>query len=206
MNGSLRARGSLAVLTLGSLVLLAACDGGTGPADPDVTADEAEAIAGYMFDLDALAVGVVNLASTTGKRTFSKTTACPAGGSVSVSASSESSTNQETKVVSNTWSTTQTHAACTISKTRADKTWTAVMDGGVPTSGTSSYKLPETKGAQRPLLSWASTPTGSIPTKIGDKSQTCVMDVQQAWDPVKQVFTITGTMCGRSVDTTKGGR
>lgn len=205
MNGSLRARGFLAALTLGSLAFLAGCEDGVGPAaDPDLTSDEADAIAGFMFDLDALAVGMANLTASTGTKSFSRTAPCPAGGSVSASGSSESSTNQETKVVSTKWTNTQTHAACTISKTRGDKTWAAVMDGSVTTSGASSYKLPETKGAARTLLSWASTTKGSITTKIGDKSSTCVMDVQQTWDPAKQVFTITGTMCGRAVDTTKG--
>lgn len=194
----------LASLTLVALLALTGCEGGTGPADEDLTSDDAAAIAGFMFDLDALAVGAANLAATTGTRSFTRTAPCPAGGSVSASGSSESSTNPETKVVSTKWTHTQTHSACAISKTRGDQTWTAVMDGKVTTSGNSSYKLPETKGAPRTLLSWSSATTGSITTKIGDKTSTCVMDVKQAWDPVKQAFTLTGTVCGKAVDTTKG--
>lgn len=203
MIGSFRARGLFAVLTV-SLATLAGCDDGTGPADPDLTSDEADAIAGYMFDLDALAVGMMDLAAAAGKRDFSKTAACPAGGSVSLSGSGQSSTDQETRVVTNTWSTTQTHSACAISKTRGDNTWTAVVDGSVTSSGTSTYKLPESKGGQRTLLSWTSSTVGSTTTKVGDKSSTCVVDVKQSWDPVKQVFTLSGTMCGRQVDATKG--
>jgi len=194
---------TLASLALIASLTLAGCDGGTGPADPDLTPEDADAMAAFMFDVDALALSTLSLASSTGTKTFTRTAPCPAGGSVSASGSSESSTNQETRVVSTKWSNTQTHSACAISKTRGDQKWTAVMDGSVTTAGSSSYKLPEAKGGQRTLLSWASATTGSITTKIGDKSSTCVMDVKQTWDPVKQAFTIKGTVCGREVDTTR---
>jgi len=194
---------ALASLTFAALVTLAGCDDGTGPADADLTADDADAIAAFMLDMDALAVGLANLASSTGTRSFSRTAPCPAGGSVSVSGSGESSTNLETRVVSTKWTHTHTHAACAISKTRKDRTWTAVVDGSVTASGTSSYQLPEARGAQRALLSWASTTVGSTTTKVGDKTRTCAVDLKQTWDPEKKVFTISGTLCGRQVDTTR---
>lgn len=204
MNGSLRTRGFFAALTLGSLAFLAGCEDGVGPADPDLSPDDADAIAAFILNVDALAVAAADLASSTGTRSFTRTAPCPAGGSVSASGSSESSTNQETRVVSTKWSNTQTHTACAISKTRGDKTWTAVMDGSLSTSGASSYKLPETRGGQRTLLTWASATVGSITTKVGDRSNTCATDIQQTWDPAKQLFTIKGTVCGRQVDTTRG--
>ncbi len=195
---------TLASLALIASFTLAGCEDGVGPADPDLTPEDADAMAAFILDIDALAVAAANLASSTGTRSFTRTAPCPAGGSVSASGTSETSTNQDTKVVSVKWSNTQTHSACAISKTRGDKTWTAVMDGSLSTSGASSYKLPETRGGQRTLLTWTSATVGSITTKVGDRTNTCATDIQQTWDPAKQLFTIKGTVCGRQVDTTKG--
>ena len=202
MDGTLRSRGFLALFTI-SLFALAGCDGGTAPDDQDLTSDDADAIASFMFDVDAFSVAMADLASAAGTRSFTRTAPCPAGGSINVSGSGESSTNLETRVVSTKWTHTNTHAACAITRTRGDRTWTAVVDGSVTGSGTSSYQLPETRGGQRTLLSWASTTVGSTTTKVGDRTNTCAVDMKQAWDPVKQVFIITGTMCGRQVDTTR---
>ncbi len=203
MDGTLRFRGFLALFTI-SLFALAGCDGGTAPDGQDLTSDDADAIASFMFDMDALSVAMANVASATGTRSFTRTAPCPAGGSINASGSGESSTNLETRVVSTKWTHTNTHAACAITRTRGDRTWTAVLDGSVTASGTSSYQLPETRGGQRALLSWASATVGSTNTKVGDRSRTCAVDMKQTWDPVKQLFTISGTMCGRQVDTTRG--
>jgi hypothetical protein len=195
---------SAAALTMVSVLALAGCDGGTGPDEASLTSEDADAIAGFMFSVDALAVGIADLASSTGTRSFTRTAPCPAGGSVSVSGSGESSTNQDTHVVSTKWSNTQAHAACAISKTRGDKTMTAVMDGSVTTSGTSSFKLPESRGAERTLLTWSSTTVGSTTTKVGDRSNTCAVDVKQTYDAGTKIFTLTGVVCGRQVNTTRG--
>ncbi|MHB1192059.1 MAG: hypothetical protein ACYC6F_03355 [Longimicrobiales bacterium] len=203
MNGTIRLRGLFAFVTAGSMMVFTGCDAGTGPGDPELASEDADAIASFMFDVDALSVAMANLASATGTRSFTRTAPCPAGGSINVSGSGESSTNQETRVVSTKWTNNHTHAACAITKTRGDRTWTAVVDGSATASGTSSYQLPETRGGQRTLLSWASATVGSTTTKVGDRTSTCAVDIKQTWDPVKQVFTIKGTMCGRQVDTTR---
>jgi hypothetical protein len=193
-----------AVFTLVAALALAGCDAGTGPQDVDLTSEDADAIAAFVSDVDFLSLGIMTLTATSGTRSLSRTAPCPAGGSVSVSGSSESATNEQTRVVSTKWSTTQTHAACAISHTRGDKTVTAVVDGGVTTSGTSSYKLPESRGGQRTLLSWAGATVGSTTTKVGDRTSTCAVDVKQSWDAGKQTFTISGVMCGRQVNLTRG--
>ena len=204
MNGVTRSRGLFAFVTAGSLMVFTGCDAGTGPGEPELASEDVDAIASFMFDADALSVAMANLASAAGTRSFTRTAPCPAGGSISVSGSGESSTNRETRVVATKWTNTHTHAACAITRTRGDKTATAVVDGSVTASGTSSYQLPETRGGQRTLLSWASATVGSTTTKVGDRTATCAVDVKQTWDPVKQLFTIKGTMCGRQVDTTRG--
>ncbi|MDP2958970.1 MAG: hypothetical protein Q8N53_21275 [Longimicrobiales bacterium] len=198
-------RGLLTVLTLGAALGLGGCDGALGPDDRDpVTPEDADAIAGFVSDMDFLSLGIMTLTAASGGRSISRTAPCPAGGSVSVSGSSESSTNEQTKVVSRKWATTQTHAACAITHTRGDKTATAVVDGSVTTSGTSSYQLPASRGGLPTLLSWASATAGSTTTKVGDRTRTCAVDVKQTYDPVAKTFTISGVMCGRQVNITRG--
>ncbi len=204
MSGTTRFRGVLALVVAGSLATLSGCEGTLDPGEPELTSDDAAAIAGFLSDVDLLSVGLATLSATTGTRTLSRTAPCPAGGSVSVSGSSESTKNDETRVVSTRWTTTKASVACAISHTRGDKTATAVVDGSVTTSGTSSYQLPETRDGQRTLLSWTSATVGSTTTKVGDMTATCAVDIKQTWDPVKQLFTIKGTMCGRQVDVTRG--
>jgi hypothetical protein len=197
-------RRTLALFTIGAVSALTGCDGGTGPAGPDLTVEDADAIAGFVSDVDFLTLGIMTLTTSAGTRSLSRTAPCPTGGSVSVSGSSESSTNDQTKVVSTKWSTTQTHAACAISRTRGDQTMTSVVNGSVTTSGSSSLKLPESRGALPTLLTWASATVGSTTTKVGDKTNTCVVDVKQTYDPVAKTFTISGVMCGRQVNVTRG--
>jgi len=97
---------TLASVALIAVSALTGCDTSTVPADPELTSADANAIAAFMVDMDALALAAANLASSTGTRSFTRTAPCPAGGSVSASGSSESSTNEETKVVSVKWSNT----------------------------------------------------------------------------------------------------
>lgn len=198
-------RRTLAMLTLGAVSTLAGCESGTAPDDRDpVTPEDAEAIASFVSDMDFLSLGIMTMTAASGGRSINRTAPCPAGGSVSVSGSSESSTNEQTKVVATKWTTTQTHAACAITHTRGDKTATAVVDGSVTTSGSSSYQLPASRGGLRTLLSWAGTTVGSTTTKVGDRTSTCTVDVKQTYDPVAKTFTISGVMCGRQVNITRG--
>ncbi len=194
----------VAVVVLGGGVALAGCDGATGPDERDATTpEEANAMASFLSDVDVFSVGMATLDVSSGTRSFNRTAPCPAGGTVSVSGSNQSSLDATTKVVSTTWTTTQTHAACAITHTRADKQVTAVMDGSVTASGSSSYQLPAKKGDPRTLLSWASTRVGSTRTTVGDKVRTCEMNVSESYDPATKSFRIKGIVCGRQVDITR---
>ena len=204
MARTMRFRGVLALIIAGSLATLSGCEGTLDPGEVELTSDDAAAIAGFLSDVDLLSVGLATLSATSGTRTLSRTASCPAGGSVSVSGSSESTRNDETRVVSTKWTTTKTSVACAISHTRGDKTATAVVDGSVTTSGTSAFQLPATRDGQRTLLSWASATAGSTTTKVGDRSSTCAVDVKETYDPATKTFTVVGVMCGRQVNVTRG--
>ena len=205
MKNTLRFGGMPAAFVLAATLALGGCDAGTGPDERDLlTSEDADALAAFLSDVEILAVGVEALASSTGTRSFTRTASCPAGGSVSVSGSSESTRDDESHVVSTKWSTTQTHAACAIARTREETTVTAVIDGTVTTSGTSSWKLPEKRGDSRTLFSWTATKVGSTTTTVGDRKNTCEVNITQTWDPATQTFTVSGTMCGRQVNVTRG--
>ena len=193
-----------------SLTLLAAasfltgCEGTVDPkAGDDLSPEGAEAIASFLADVDAMTVGVNALAASSGGRTFTWSRACPAGGSVSVAGGSESTLDEDTRVVSTRWSTTQTHAACAIIHTRGDQSLTAVVNGSVTSTGTSSYQLPEKRGDGRALLTWAGKRAGSTTTTVGDRSNTCVVDVTETYDPATRTFTVVGSVCGRDVSGTR---
>jgi hypothetical protein len=205
MRSALGFGGLLSVVVLGGGLALAGCDGATGPDDRDLTSpEEAEAMASFLSGVDVLSVGMATLDVSSGTRTFNRTAPCPAGGTVAVSGSNESSLDTATRVVSTRWTTTQTHTACAITHTRGDQKVTAVMDGSVTAAGSSSYQLPEKKGEMRTLLSWASTRVGSTKTTVGDKVRSCEMNVSESYDPATRSFTIKGTVCGRQVDITRG--
>lgn len=191
----------LAVAAMGAIGALAACEGTTAPEDADLLTDEdAGALADFLSGVDHLAAA---LAGSTGTRSFNKSVACPAGGTTSIASSSESSTDDATRIVSTRWTTTKTQAACAVTHTRDGKSVTAVMDGAVTTAGTSSYQLPAKRGEARTLLTWASATTGSTTTKVGDRTNTCAVDLKESYDPATKVFTVTGTMCGREVNLTR---
>lgn len=204
MKKTIPTGGMPAVLTLCVTLALGGCDAGTGPDDGDLlSSEDVDALAGFMSDVDVLAVGAM-ATTATGTRTYSRTAPCPAGGSVSASGSSESTRDDATRVVSTKWTHTQTQAACALTRTRGDKTLTAVIDGSVTANGSSSWRLPESRGGLPTLLSWNATKVGSTTTTVGDRKSTCDVNVTETYDSAKQTFTITGVMCGRQVSITRG--
>lgn len=204
MTHTTPSRFTLSLALLAAVSLLTACEGALEPNEADdLSPESAAAISSLLSDVDALSVGLNALAAASGGRTFTRSKACPAGGTVTVSGGSESTLDEDTKVVSTRWSTTQTHAACAVTHTRGDKSVTAVVDGSVTSAGTASYQLPAKRGDGRTLLSWAGRRSGSTTTKVGDVSRTCVIDVTETYDPATKTFTVTGTICGRDVSGTR---
>jgi hypothetical protein len=194
----------LGVAALAGSVTLAACDGSTGPEDDDLSAASAADLATFVVGLDASGGTAYGMAMDprTGSQTFTRSATCPAGGTHSMSGSSTSSFDATTRVLSTTWTHTQTHDDCAVIHRRGDQQIKAVIDGTVAVNGSASYQLPETAGQGRTILSYSSKRVGSTTTTVGDRTRTCEIDVAQTYDPGAGTFTITGTMCGRQVNTT----
>lgn len=189
---------------LGAVLSITACEGALEPDQAEALSPEsADAISSLLADVDAAFTGLSALAAASGGRTFSLSKACPAGGTASVSGGSESTLDRDTRVVSTSWSATQTHAACAVTHTRGDKSVTVVLDGSVTSSGASTYQLPEKTGDGRTLLSWSAKRAGTTTTTVGERSRTCDVDVTDTYDAATKTFTLTGTVCGREVSRTR---
>lgn len=185
---------------LASALLLGACQDAAGPGDKgSLNREEALAVASLVSDMGVAAVGLAVADPASGTRTFNRTIPCPAGGSMTFTASHDFSVNEATKVLTTQWTATHSHAACASERERGGKTFTVVVDGSVTNAGTASYQLPANRGEPRVLLSWSSTRTGSTTTTVGDRSRTCEVNLTESFDPATKTFTITGTVCGREV-------
>jgi hypothetical protein len=193
------------VAVLAACLTLAACDDSTGPQDEELGAASAEDLATFVVGLDASGgaeYGMTSDPRRTGTHTFTRSGPCPAGGTHTMSGSSTSTFDAATRVLSTTWSHTQTHDDCAVTHKRGDQEITAVIDGSVTVDGSASYEIPETRGAHRKILSYTSRRTGSTTTTIGDRTRTCAIDLTQTYDPATGQFTVKGTMCGREVNVT----
>jgi hypothetical protein len=181
------------------------CDGSTGPDSDDLGAANIEDLATFVAGLDATGGAAYGMTSDarTGSHNFNRSAPCPAGGTFSMTGSASSSVDPATRVLSTTWSHTQTHDDCAVTHHRRDgREVTSVLDGTVSVNGTASYQLPQTRGEEREILSYSSRRVGSTTTTVGDRTRTCEIDITQTYDPATGKFTVSGVMCGREVNVT----
>ena len=183
-------------------LILAACDGGTGPVDESQDAAGAEAIATFLVDFNPMGVGIRG-SSTPGTYTYTRTSACPAGGSQTATGSTTSTLNATTNVLSATWTTTQTHDKCAFSHTRGGATVKTVIDGKVTVTGASTTQLSVGRTAPARLLTHASTTKGSTTTTVGETARVCAMDFTETYNPAANTYTIKGVVCGQQVTITR---
>ncbi len=187
---------------LAGVLLLAGCDSATVP-DETVTPLEADDIAAFLSDAEDLAGVAMALEGVQVTRSFTRTTDCPAGGSVSVSGTGESDRDRDTRIVSRTWSVSQVHDNCTMIRVRRGEEVRATIDGRVEVTGSSTIELPEDRGGERTLLAFTSRRTGSTTVTMGDRTRTCQVDVTRTYDADAGVFRVEGIVCGRGVGQTR---
>jgi hypothetical protein len=183
---------------------LAGCSEAVAPEDGLTTA-EAELVATWITDVDATGGDEYGLSSDvrTGSYQFTRSASCPAGGTHGVSGSGTKTLDEDTRVLSTTWTTTQTHDQCGVLHARGDRQVTLVIDGVVVATGSASYQLPAEGGLPRQILTFTNGRVGSTTTTAGDRSRTCEIEVTESYDPTTNTFTITGTICGREVHVTR---
>lgn len=129
--------------------------------------------------------------------TFSRTHACPKGGSVTVAGTTTGEGDRATRTLTTETNATKTQAACAFQARNGTVITTtgnpnlAIKDSRKIVNGQPSG--PQTT-TQKGAFNW-STSTG--------KSGSCTVDITSTLDPAAKTRTVKGTMCGRTVDVTK---
>jgi hypothetical protein len=193
-------------LALVAGALLTACDNSTGP-EGGLELAAAESMALFLSDVDGTGSFLMVPDGLVGPHTLDRSRACPAGGSHTVTGSRNRSVDEETRIVSTSWTTVQTHDTCTFTRRHRGEDVTVVIDGSVTAEGSATHQLPTAPGdGGRQVLSYQNSRTGSTTTTIGDRTRTCVIDVTESYDADTDTFTVVGTICGREVNVTREHR
>jgi hypothetical protein len=194
-----------------ALVTLAACGGDpSGSVGATLSADEVQALgvgmAGATGDAlgEAFTGGVsfnvavaegASLDAVSGSQQFSRTRACPLGGTITVSGTREGTYDPATK--SGTWTETGTRqeAAC-VHALRRDRTVT--VNGAPNVAITSSHT--RANGVPGP---WTHTEKGAFDWTTSDgRSGHCTVDVTATFTPSAGTLHAQGTLCNRTFDRT----
>lgn len=139
----------------------------------------------------------LRLAVTPVNRTFTNTRNCPVSGTVTVSGTSTGTSDPVARNLSVSNTSTKTDAACAFNTKNGVLTITG--NPNVKMTGTTNIVAGKPTGLQ------TQTHKGSYTWSRGGKTGTCDVDVASSFDPTTGTFTVTGTMCGHTVNTTRTG-
>lgn len=134
-------------------------------------------------------------AVTAVNRTFTNTRSCPAGGSVTISGSTVGTSDPVAHNLSVVTTATKTDAACAFNSER----------GLLTVNGNPNVKLTSTVNvvAGKPVGPQTQTHKGSFTWTRGTTSGTCDVDVTSVFNPTAGTFSVTGTMCGRTINVSR---
>ncbi|HET6762084.1 MAG TPA: hypothetical protein VFH27_00395 [Longimicrobiaceae bacterium] len=202
-------RSTLLAGAAAGLLSLAACSDAVGPASSALSADEAQALGLSMAGLTTDALGdaftgpgsadrIANGPSAdviTTNESFSRTRACPAGGTVTVSGTRQGT--YDTTAKTGSWSETATRVDAACAHTvRAGVTVT--VTGAPNVALTSSHS--RTAGVAGV---WTHTEKGAFDWTRGEgKSGHCTVDVTSTFNPATHTLHVSGTICNRTFDRT----
>jgi hypothetical protein len=192
-------RKDLAILGTLAVIVLSGCDNDV-VAPAEASPEAAEALALFLADSDATFAWSEGALADRATGQVSRTVDCPAGGTRSLAASSQSGFDPATGVHSRAWSNTESHDECTIIGFRAGRRFTMTIDGEVTGQGRATFRLPDERGGPRTLLTHVSRRTGTTTTTIDGRSRTCVIDIMRTYEPETGRFIVRGTACGRPLD------
>jgi len=193
---------------------IAACDSATAPNDAINQADVNQ----LANDVDAISITTLgdagaspffpgfslnasdapfSAAVTAVNRTFTNTHSCPAGGSVTISGSTVGTSDPVAHNLAAVTTATKTDAACAFNSRL----------GVLTITGNPNVKLTNTVNvvAGKPVGPQTQTHKGSFNWTRGTKSGTCDVDVTSVFNPTAGTFTVTGTMCGRTINVSRTG-
>jgi hypothetical protein len=206
---------SLGLACAATVFGLLACDSGTAP-DAGITQADVNQLANDVDALSVVALGdagasafspsfnvitsapsgaPISAAVVPVNRTFTNTHPCPAGGTVTISGSSVGTSDPVAHNLSVTTTATKTDAACAFN----------ARNGVLTLTGNPNVALVTTVNivAGKPVGPQTQSHKGSVSWARGTKSGTCNVDVTSTFDPTAATFTVTGTMCGRTVNVSR---
>jgi hypothetical protein len=202
-------RSTLLAGAAAGLLSLAACSDATGPASATLSADEAQALGVSMAGVtsDALGEAFVGPGSANlvagdaradvvqSSETFSRSRACPSGGTVTVSGTRQGTFDTSAKT--GTWSETATRVDAACAHTVRSGVVITVT-GGPNVALTSSHS--RTAGVAGV---WTHTEKGAFDWTRGEgRSGHCTVDVTSTFDPATHTLHVAGTICNRTFDRT----
>lgn len=201
-----------------TLAFLAACDSSTAPST-GIDAPDANQLANDVDDLTMTALGTAGVSAlapsfsvspsdatdqlaplasvSTINRTFTNTRACPAGGTMTITGSVTGTSDPVAKNLSITTTATKTDTNCAFNT----KHGVATLNGNPNVTITGTVNIV----AGKPVGPQTLSHKGSYTWARNGNSGTCNVDVTSVFDPTAGTFTVTGTMCGRTVNTTRSG-
>lgn len=202
----------LTVASAATAFALLACGTSTAPdagitqADVNQLANDVDALsiitlgdAGASPFAPSFSVSISDLspraAVTAVNRSFTKTHACPAGGSVTVTGSTTGTSDPVAHDLSVTTTATRTDAACAFN----------TQKGLLTITGNPNVTLTNTVNivAGKPVGPQTQTHKGSVTWTRGDKSGTCNIDVTSVFNPTAGTFSVTGTLCSRTLNVSR---
>jgi hypothetical protein len=130
-------------------------------------------------------------------RTFTNTHACPGGGTVTISGTTIGTSDPVAHNLAVNTVATKTDAACAFNSRR----------GLLTITGNPNVKLTSTiaVAAAKPVGPQTQTQKGSFTWTRGTRSGTCDVDIASVFNPTAGTFTVTGTMCGRTINVSRTG-
>jgi hypothetical protein len=204
----------LSLLCASAVFGIAACNSATAPddainqADVNQLANDVDAIsmltlgdAGASPFFPGFSVNAsdapFSAAVTLVNRTFTNTHTCPAGGTVTISGTTIGTSDPVAHNLAVNTVATKTDASCAFNSRR----------GLLTITGNPNVKLTSTIAvvAGKPVGPQTQTHKGSFTWIRGTKSGTCDVDVTSVFNPTAGTFTVTGTMCGRTLNVSRTG-
>ena len=205
----MRTQPDLALLLCATLLPLAACDrAATTPSDAEISAAEANALAIGFDGLGLVVLGGLdlfggidfNVSSSSASESrpidvqFTRTHACPEGGSVAVAGHVRGTVDRAARSTSIRIDATKTQQDCAWETRRGV---TVAVSGNPNIAVAASYKLEN----GRPSGLQTVTQKGAFTwTRGTGESGSCAVDLNSTLDPENGTYTLSGTLCDRKVD------
>ncbi len=190
---------------LAAATLLAGCDQAFGPGSelaPTELQELSDALIqdGLAETADTSTAGTLDdglaLDRITSSTDFTRTRDCPAGGDVVMAGTRSRTRDTETRTGTMDVSATRTFVDC--ARPLADSV-TVTLNGALNFTAHREWQNGAWYGEQEITLA------GNVDwTTDDDRSGTCQIDVQAAFDPTARTRTVTGTVCGQDVSALQG--